>query len=73
VLGEFAYYFDAIFIASFLAKGKTSKIVGNAIANANTQAWNHIFINPSTMPKFIKVIMPDIIKLIKPESKNDCT
>ena len=65
------YCFDAILIASFLAKGKTRRMVGNAIAKANTHAWSHIPTNPSTSPKFIYVMIPDIMKLINPESKND--
>lgn len=64
-------YFEAIVIASFLAKGNTSRIIKNATANARTHARSHIKIRPSTKPKLKKVIIPDMIKLINPESKND--
>ena len=64
------YSFEAIFVANFLAKGKTIKIVGNAMLQATIQALSQILTKFSTIPRFIKVIAPDIIKLIKHESKN---
>lgn len=52
-----------------LTTGTTKSIVGNAMVNALTYAFNQIFMKSSGSPKLIAVIIPDIMKDIKRDVK----